>query len=101
MSNFEPFLKLIKQAAVEAVNAASPADFITGTVVSATPLKIKIDQKITLGKAQLQLTRNVVKHTVRINGTDTEIDNSLEKDDLVIIARCQGGQRYIVLDKVV
>ena len=101
MSNFDALIKVIKQAAVDAVNASSPADFITGTVINAEPLKVKIDQKITLGIAQLQLTRNVIKHKVKINGTEAEIDNSLKNGDKVIIARCQGGQRYVVLDKVV
>lgn len=100
MESFDPLLKIIKQAAVDAVNATSPADFMGGTVVSISPLKIKIDQKLTLGVAQLQLTRNVTKYTVRMNGTDVEIDNSLESGDKVILAKCQGGQRYIVIDKV-
>lgn len=101
MSNFDPLIRLIKQAALDAVKASAPVDFITGTVMSAEPLKVKIDQKITLGTAQLQLTRNVIKHNVKINGTEAEIDNSLKNGDMVILARCQGGQRYVVLDKVV
>ena len=101
MSSFDPLLKVIKQGGVDAMNAASPADFMGGTVVSTSPLKIKIDQKMTLGTAQLQLTRNVTKYTVRMNGTDVEIDNSLKSGDAVILAKCQGGQRYIVIDKVV
>lgn len=101
LSNFDSLLKLIKQAAVDAVNASSPADFVVGVVISTSPLRVKIDQKITLSTAQLQLTRNVSKHTLKMNGTDTEIDNSLISGDKIILARCQGGQQYIVLDKVV
>ena len=49
-------VKAVKQAAVEAVQASGPMSVCFGTVTSASPLKIQVDQKKTLTEAQLMLT---------------------------------------------
>lgn len=41
-------VKAVKQAAVEAVQASGPMSVCFGTVTSASPLKIQVDQKKTL-----------------------------------------------------
>ena len=145
VSDYSEFLKLIKQAAVEAVEAGNPAAICYGQVTSVSPLKILVDQKMTLGSAQLVLTRNVTeyttmvtvqwatekeegthkhqlknistddgakivsaytetqnaKHTHDIEGTkQMTIHNALEKGEEVVLLRMQGGQKYIVLDRI-
>ena len=67
MFDANDLLKLIKQTAVDAVNASKPANMIFGKVVSASPLKIQTEQKLTLGVAQLVLSRNVTDHTVSVS----------------------------------
>ena len=52
-------VRAVKQAAVEAVKADGPMAVSFGTVTSASPLKIQVDQKKTLTEAQLILTNNV------------------------------------------
>ena len=52
-------VRLVKRAAVEAVLAGNPMSVCFGTVTSASPLKIMVDQKKTLTAAQLILTNNV------------------------------------------
>jgi hypothetical protein len=135
-------LKAIKRAAVEAVNTTQPSDFCFGTVVSVSPLKISIEQKMTLGSAQLVLTKNVTDYKMSIsvdltssdalsthnhqikdeNGNLTNlksqevnlshrhsikgkneitIHNALQVDDEVVLLKQKGGQKYLVLDKVV
>jgi hypothetical protein len=90
-------------------------------VVSASPLKITIEQKMTLSKPQLILTRNVtdyeVKMTVDHLTENTEINdvphkhsykgkkiftvhNSLVVGEEVVLIRIQGGQKYLVLDRL-
>lgn len=49
----------IRKAAAEAVNAGKPSDILYGTVTQESPLQIVVNQKMTLGIAQLILTRNV------------------------------------------
>lgn len=127
-------VRLVKQAAVEAVRADAPMAICYGTVLSPTPLKIQVDQKKILGAAQLILTDAVRDYNVEmstIEGTGkslgphyTEdesggsgypafaahkhryqgrkkwrIHNALKKGEKVILLRCDGGQKYVVLDR--
>lgn len=80
-------VQLIKQIAVEAVNAAKPCDYRTGTVVSVNPLKIKMSNTITLDNDFLDITETAY--------------NSLTTGDKVLLFRKSGGKRYVVIDRVV
>ena len=140
----------MKQAGSSATEANNPVNVCFGKVTSASPLKILVEQKITLGSAQLILTRNVMDHDVMVTvdwgtntslsdhkhivdttsdegGTDSHthlvsgntdtvdlshkhtmngkkkmtIHNALQKGDEVILLRMQGGQKYVVMDRVV
>ena len=66
MFDSNDFVKLMKKAAVEAVNASKPANMVFGKVISASPLKVKVDQKLILTKAQLVLSRNVTNYEVEM-----------------------------------
>ncbi len=136
-------VKVIKQAALDAVNAAKPVEICFGKVTSKKPLKILVEQKMTLGEKQLVLSRNVttfttevtvdwksenhsIPHNHDINLTDSSgdtitgstenkdvphiheitgkkkitIHNELVVSDEVILVRQQGGQKYIVWDRI-
>lgn len=122
-------MKTIKRAAVDAVNAANPVHICFGKVISASPLKISVEQKLTLGEAQLVLCRNVTDYKTNISagniqdfyytGTPPDVTdlpvspshvhavgkieitvhNGLVVGDEVILLRVQGGQKYIVADR--
>lgn len=109
---------LIKKAALDAVEESKPTNIVYGEVLSVNPLKISISQNLILTNAQLILTRNVVDyeldvtvswqaeevldHTHSINGKKKiTIHNGLVIGDKVILLQIQGGQQFIVLDKVV
>ncbi|HEX2926161.1 MAG TPA: DUF2577 domain-containing protein [Ruminiclostridium sp.] len=111
-------VELIKIAALGAVNESKPASIVFGTVVNVTPLKINIEQRLTLNDAQLILTSSVKDYDVdmtmehsteRTNehahayaGKKTfRVHNGLALGEQVIMIQMQGGQKYIVLDKVV
>lgn len=104
MSLLPSMIQIIKQAAIEAMEASNPMRLMYGTVTSANPLAVKIDQKFTVPASLLVLTGNVAKHKVTITIDEEEkeitVDNSLASGDRVILMQEQGGQRYIVLDKV-
>ena len=72
MADYTPLLQVMKQSAKEAENAGRPVQVCFGKVTSASPLKIKVDQKITLGKAQLVLTRNVTDYEVELTVSEWE-----------------------------
>jgi len=59
--------EIIKEIAVGGVNAGNPANIAYGTVVSASPLRIQIDQKTTLEASQLVLCRGVTNHTINVS----------------------------------
>ena len=144
MHDANDLLNIIKRAALEAVNASQPSDFCFGKVTSIEPLKISVEQKMTLGAAQLVLTRNVSDYKVTVSmdwktelagghnhsysGTCSEggsysgttskkddhqhqivsdkkeeltIHNALQIGDEVILLKKKGGQKYLVLDRVV
>lgn len=141
-------VKIIKKAAVDAVEAMKPANICFGTVESIAPLQINVEQKMTLGKSQLVLCRNVTDYAVHttmgwqtesysqpaISGSsgqtkpggeqehthefempgtsgtvhDHEISgkkeivlhHNLSVGDKVVLLRQQGGQKYIVIDRI-
>lgn len=123
-------MKTIKRAALDAVKASKPVEVCFGKVTSASPLKILVEQKMTLGEAQLVLCRNVTDYKVYITGgniqnfyyagtpPDAEIfpvspshvhavgrmqitvHNGLAVGDEVILLRQQGGQKYMVVDRI-
>ena len=59
---------LVKQAAVQAVDASKPVHVVFGQVISVSPLKIQVDQKAIYTPKMLVLSRNV---------TDFEVDISV------------------------
>lgn len=122
--------KAIKRAALDAVKASKPVEVCFGKVTSASPLKILVEQKLPLGEGQLILTRNVTNFKTYITGgnvknyyytgSDTDggtapvvpshvhaigkvqitVHNGLVVGDEVILIRQQGGQKYIVVDRI-
>ena len=127
MRDTNDFLNIIKKAGVEAVNASQPSDFYFGKVTSSKPLKILVEQKMTLSSVQLVLTRNVTDYKTNItidwstelksggsgdssfashnHGVSGEkeitVHNGLQVGDEVILLKKKGGQKYLVIDRVV
>ncbi len=162
MHDTKDLLNSMKKAGMQAVEASKPVNVLFGKVISISPLKINVEQKMTLGKAQLILTRNVtdykvamdvdfniettslnanhnhsvsgnitVNSTISPNNDNTKIENTVKNNmniqtqdinishthkynglktytvhnclvvgDEVVLLRMQGGQKYIVLDRV-
>lgn len=82
MYDAKDLLKIIKQAAMEAVAASNPVAVCMGTVTDVSPLKIKTGQKLVLSEA----------HVVKCRET-----GKLKEQDNVVMLRQQGGQKYIIL----
>jgi len=70
-------LNTMKKSAMEANEAAKPVGILFGKVTSASPLKINVEQKMTLSDAQLILTRNVTDYTVNMT-----VDHTTERATL-------------------
>lgn len=121
-------VKVLKKAAVEAMNAEKPAEIRFGKVVGVSPLQIAVGQKLRLGRSQLVLTRNVTDYrayletgNARTHGgpgsppdvssvdadreeaagrVEVTVCNGLVVGDEVLLLRQQGGQKYIVWDRL-
>lgn len=79
MANAAELVRLIKEAAVAAVKAEKPVEVYFGNVISNEPLKILVEQKMTLGAEQLVLTKAVTDHWV-----DIEVNHFTVNDDFMI-----------------
>ena len=119
-------VSLVKEAAVQAVDAGKQVHLLFGQVISASPLKIQVDQKSIYTEKMLVLARDVtdyevdieVKHLTekRAGGSGAaayeshdheykgrkkiKIYNALIVGDWVVLGRIQGGKRFVVLDRI-
>lgn len=118
-------IEIVKESAMQAYRATNPADVVYGTVVSEDPLEIQIDTKMVLDESFLILTKNVSKSEIEVDidfsgdgsieieeleqtllkklsitGAKITIHNEIQTGDTVIMQKKQGGQEYIILDKL-
>lgn len=149
MADAAEFVKIIKKAAAEAVSAEKPVYICFGKVTEVSPLKILVEQKMTLGAAQLILSQHLtdyecemtvddctedhaethshklnlsldgdddIKDSIELKGTIGEaelthrhkfsgrksfiVHNGLAVGDEVILLRQQGGQKFLVWDRI-
>ena len=122
-------VKKVHQAAIDAMESTKPVNVYFGEVVSASPLKINVEQKMILGEKQLILSRNVTDfktkitagniknyyYTGDVNSGTAPVSPShvhavgtieitghtgLAVGDGVILIRQQEGQKFIVMDRI-
>ncbi len=89
MKDSRDILGVIKKSALEAVDNKKPVALCFGTVTNILPLTISVEQKLFLSGNMLVIASSLTKE-----------ENKLGVSDVVIMVREQGGQRYVVLDKV-
>lgn len=119
-------LSVIKAAAVGSVNNTKPVNLHFGTVKTEKPLSIELDIGIKLSEAFLILSRNVTDYDLEMTvnhitekmqkgGKDPSftshkheykgrkvfrVHKALKNGENVILIRLQGGDKYLVLDRV-
>lgn len=82
------FVSIVKKVALDAVRASDPVAVMTGTVTKVNPLEVFVDQRFTLSEDFL-----IVPEQLALRG--------LKSGDKLIILRVQGGQQFLLFDKVV
>lgn len=116
----------LRELSVQTMEAVKPSDILVGTVRSASPLAIQLDQKATLPASFFKLTRAVLDHDVDIEVNHVtekrsggsgdasyaphdhdykgrkkiRVYNGLQVGEDVLLIRCSGGQSFVVLDRV-
>lgn len=94
-------LDIIKKASLGVVENSSPVAFFFGTVVVGSPLRIQIDQKFILPESAIVLPEGVMELRLPWNGDEIILRRGLEAGDRVLLLRMQGGQSYVVMDRLV
>ena len=120
-------LKLIKKAGLEAMNQSAPAAIMLGVVKQVNPLVITVEQRLDIPAEFLLLTDNVRDFSVDMTvdhvtentsgGSGPEafeshnhaykgrktfiVHQGLQVGDMVTLIRAQGGQKFVVLNRVV
>ncbi|MCC8014928.1 MAG: DUF2577 domain-containing protein [Eubacterium sp.] len=79
----------IKEICKNQSEAAYPCDFLIGTVSAVEPYEIRINEKLKLTEKFLTFTE-----TAFGNGYGLDID------DRVALLAANGGQRYLVIDRI-
>lgn len=77
MPDANELVDTLKRAAVEAVEAGKPVNVYFGEVVSASPLKINVEQKMILGEKQLILSRNVTDFSTSASPVSIEVKTTV------------------------
>lgn len=116
-------LDTIKRAGLVAVNSENPVNLLFGEVIEKDPLVIKVDQRFDLTADFLIVPESLTPLEINLqhehqyqdaseSGTSTRttqaalnepivIRRGLEIGDRLILLRVQGGQKYLILDRVV
>lgn len=70
-------IEIMKVAALEAMENGKPCDIRTGKIVSTSPLKIKINDNLTLPASVLVVPEHLTDHTVKVsmNWTTSSVSN--------------------------
>lgn len=104
----------IRKASMGAVDASNPVNILFGEVLSVDDLRIKVDQKFILPKEFFVVPESLTRYEIDLSHNHTYADSTtgtslnvvviregLKQGDKVILMRVQGGQQYVILDKVV
>lgn len=105
----------IKRLGAGAVDAGKPVAVMFGKVLKVNPLEVNVDQRFTLDEELLIVTEHLtryevdMKHKHKTSSEDTGealtekvvIREGLKAGDNVLLLRVQGGQKFVVWDRVV
>lgn len=112
-------LDVIKAAGIDAVGASNPVNVLFGEVLNSNPLSVKVDQRFTLPADFLIVPESLTRYEVDLTHTHQYTDDGsarttatalttklivrpgLKAGDKVLLLRVQGGQKFVILDKVV
>lgn len=119
-------VEIIQNVAVKAMQESAPAAIMFGTVVSTSPLTVNVEQRLTLDADMLILSTLVSdfdvdmtvdhstepaeggaamgafdSHSHGYRGRKTfRVHLGLSPGEKIILQRVQGGQKFIILDRV-
>lgn len=126
MADVNGLLEAMKRVALGAQESTKPVRVLLGEVISKSPLKIRVEQKLVLSAEHLILTRNVTDFATTVSvswetgetggGSGEEayekhrhpvagrkqitVHNGLNVGERVILISQHGGQEFLVVDRI-
>ncbi|EHQ92089.1 DUF2577 domain-containing protein [Desulfosporosinus youngiae] len=112
-------LDVIKAAGMDAMGASNPVTIMFGEVAAVDPLSVRVDQRFTLPADFLIVPESLIKYELDLMHTHQYTDSGSSREtsealnskviirpglkvgDKVLLLRVQGGQKFVILDKVV
>lgn len=94
-------LDAIKRAAKDAVEAAGPVILQMGVVKSINPLEVTVDNRLELTEDILIVPEMLTELKVTVGNQEIAVRKGFEVGDKLLLIRMQGGQRYVIMDRVV
>ncbi len=114
-------INALRKISVEANEASDPVRIMFGIVTKTEPLTIMADQRLIIDKSKITLCSSVVERSVKetfnmstesansytshshkiVGQKDVTLNFGLKEGEKVILLRIQGGQNFLVLDRVV
>lgn len=112
-------VSVIKQVAMDAVDNSKMPDLRFGTVISDSPLKVRVTNQFIIPESMLIIPQHLTDYEVKvtiessydwktvdnskiiINEQKMKVHNKLKTGDKVALMRKQGGQSYFILDRLV
>lgn len=121
MHDANDLVRAMQQVSANANDAGYPATVMSGTVTSVSPLKIQVEQRFEISGGMVivpeHLTNHEVKVTVERSYTEDagepehnheyggemtiKVHSGLKSGDSVQLMRQQGGQKFVVIGRVV
>lgn len=94
-------LEAIKKAGAAAHASGNPMAVMVGKVTRINPLEVNVDQRFTLPEDFLIIPESLTSYEVDLLSDKLVIRRGLEAGDAVLLLRVQGGQQFVVLDRVI
>lgn len=110
-------IDIMKRASMDAFENSKPCDLRYGTVISTSPLKVRVTNQFILPESILIVPEHLTDHEIKVttSGYNWEDDNGnkiektehtikfhgkLKVGDKVALIRQSGGQFYYIIDRI-
>lgn len=102
-------ISLIKQAAMDAVENGQMTDLRYGTVTGVSPVTVRTTEQFNIPSSLLVVPQHLTNYRVSVTADWEEqpneirtmtIRNALRVGDKVALLRKQGGQSFLILDRI-
>lgn len=106
----DKLLNVIKKINHKQISATEMADFVLGTVVSVSPLRVQVSDRITLDEDMLLFSELVLEKKINLKHKHNDSEEALEtvitlqegikQGDTLQLIKLSAGQLFLIISKV-